>query len=110
MYGIRNQSHHALRFDYFKQFPGVVGAAYEGAGGYFREAGVQGEAAPAVEFFGRNEVDYGQVLRGGLQVLADGEHAAAGVVDVGDHLPHRRLRFAQAQHNAGFGRDRLPAR
>ena len=88
-----------------KHLSGVVGTSHKRAGCHFFKSGIDGKLPPSFEFFRRDEIDHRQMPRGGLKVLADGEHAAAGTVDVGDGLSDFCFRFSQTQHDAGFGRD-----
>jgi len=88
---------------------GVVGAAYHGAG--LDVAQAHGFALTFVvgEKIRVHEAVDGQVVGGGLEVLADGEDVARAAAGLGgiDEFAHQvsdfLVAFADTDHNAGFG-------
>jgi hypothetical protein len=56
-----------------------------------------------LEAVGGNVFGYGEVLGGGLEVLAEGEDIATGVAEVPEGLEEFRFGFAEAEHEAGLG-------
>jgi len=82
----------------------VVAGADEGAGLDVFEAEGFAEAFVSGELVGADPSGDGQVVAGGLKVLADGEDiAGCGGDDIAHELFDLGIGFADADHDAGFG-------
>ena len=85
-----------------EQVFGMVGAADEGAARHLRKTDFQGNPLPIVKLFGRHIAFHGEVEGGRLEVLAEGEHAAACIEEVFDRTADFGLCFSKAEHETGF--------
>ena len=88
---------------FLRLFVGVITGADQSAAFHDAEADAQAEVFPVEKFFRRSPARNRQVLRGRLEILADGEDVGLVGGDVADRLFNFVLLFADAEHNAGLG-------
>src|SRR3989344_6550815 len=84
---------------------GVIGGAHHRAAGNVAESQRARGLGEPVEFLRRHEAQHRQVMPARLQILADGEQFATVIAQVAHHFQNFLIGFAEAHHQAGFGRD-----
>src|SRR3990170_396907 len=83
---------------------GVIGGAHHRAAGNVAESQRARGLGEPVEFLRRHEAQHRQVMPARLQILADGEQFATVIAQVAHHFQNFLIGFAEAHHQAGFGR------
>src|SRR5690606_29976392 len=82
---------------------GTVAGAYQRPGSDFHEALGQTQFTVTIELLGADPALDGQVIAGGLQVLAEGDDIHANGPQFIEGLQDFLIGFTQANHQAGLG-------